>query len=62
MFIVVHETEWFMSINADSYAFRANNQAKQKGHAHSRELVQKELDGICDKKRQAFYQLQVIEV
>lgn len=51
-----------MSINADSYAFRANNQAKQKGHAHSRELVQKELDGICDKKRQAFYQLQVIEV
>lgn len=62
MFKVIHKTQWFMSINADSYAFRANHQAQLKGLTHSKELVQLELDSICDKKRQAFYELQVIEV
>lgn len=62
LYKVVHNTHWSMSTNADSYVFRANRAAESKGVQHDKNIVKEELDKICNKNRQAFYGISIIEI
>jgi hypothetical protein len=61
-FKVIHHTEWNMSTNADSHAFKSNHTATLRKCEHDKNAVQSILDEVCSKPLQHFYGLEVVEV